>query len=242
MNEVRALRAGAGLALAALTLAAAPVRSQVGHEPGRSPFRDVLTRQSLTLAAGRFGGNAATAGVGWRAGTAYSGRLETRLSGALSFWVTAAAVASNRYRINTERDSATRVSGPFDHTLMIADLSFALNLTGSKSWRGLVPYVAVGAGWMMPMKAETDTGGYNAGANFTFVPTLGTRLVFNRSWAARLEVRDYFFRYEWPLRYFRPLDADGTAITPQVLPDSEKDKQWTHNLTLTIGVSYGFNF
>jgi len=235
-------RAVAALALASLAAAAAPARAQVGHEPGRSPFRDVTTRQSLSLGVGRFGGNPAAAGVGWRAGTAYAGRFETRLSGALGLSASAALMASSRYRINPEKDSATRVSGPFDHALLMADLSLALSLTGAKTWRGLAPYVALGAGWMTPLRTEADTGGYKAGSNFTLVPTLGARLFLGRSWAVRVELRDYLFRYEWPMAYYRPADANGNEILPHVLPDDAKDKPWVHNAALTIGVSYGFNF
>ena len=74
------------------------------------------------------------------------------------------------------------------------------------------------------------------------IPILGTRVFFSRSLAARIEVRDYFFRYEWPLRYFFPLDNNGNAIAPPVLDPSLKDKQWTNNFTLTVGLVYGFNF
>ena len=160
----------AGLALATfLALSAAgPLAAQVGHPPGTSPFHDLTMRQTLSLGLGRFGGNTAVAGVGWRAGMLYAGRFDTRLSGPLDLTATLGVAASSRFRIDTEDDSATRVSGPVDRTLLLADIGLVLNLTGAKTWHGVAPYVGFGAGWMTPMKTEQDPGGYNAGPNFSF--------------------------------------------------------------------------
>jgi len=238
-------RTAAGWVAAAVLLATAttagPLAAQVGHAPGQSPFHDLLVRQTFTLSAGRFGGNAAAAGVGWRAGPMAAVRLDTRLTGPLDFYVSIGFAGSSRYRINTEQDTLTRKTGPFAKTLFLTDIGLVVNLTGAKTWHGLAPYVGFGAGWVLPSAAETDTGGYNAGSNFTMVPSLGTRVFVTRSLAARIEVRDYFFRYEWPLRYFYPLDRNGNALSP-VLSSDLKDKQWTHNIALTVGFVYGFNF
>jgi len=240
--RVAAAARALGSAALAAALGAAPLCAQVGHEPGRSPFRDIVTHQALTFSLGYFGGNKAEAGVGWQSGLAYTGRLDTKLGGPFDLYVSIGWVATKRYKIDTTLDSASRVSGPFKHTLVAADLGLVLNLTGAKTWRGLAPYVGFGAGELFPTRSETDVGGYNAGSNFSFVPLVGTRLFVGRRVAVRLELRDYFFRYEWPLRYFYPLDSNGLAITPSVLPTSSKDKQWTHNPALLVGFVYGFDF
>jgi hypothetical protein len=240
---ISAAARGTPLLLAALLSAAAtPLAAQVGFDPGRSPFHDLTTRQAFTLSAGVFGGNAANAGVGWRRGTLFAGRLDTRLGGPFDLYASVGFAGSGRYRINTSLDSATRKTGPFARTLVLADLGIILNVTGAKTWHGLAPYVGFGVGEVLPTRSETDVGGYNAGTNFAMIPILGARLFVTRSLAARIEVRDYFFRYEWPLRYFDPLDNNGNPISPAILPLGLKDKQWTNNLTLTIGLAYGFNF
>ena len=41
-----------GLVAALAAAAAAPASAQVGHEPGRSPFHDLTTRQALTFSVG----------------------------------------------------------------------------------------------------------------------------------------------------------------------------------------------
>lgn len=233
-----------GLAAGVVLLAGLhrPLAAQVGHEPGTSPFRDILTRQHLSILAGRFGGNTAVAGVGWRAGTVVSGRLDTRLSTALDFSVSLGFAGSSRLVVDTYADTATRVSGPIGGTLALADLGLVLNLTGGKTWHGVAPYVGVGAGWMTPMKTVRDPGGYNAGSNFTFVPTVGVRYFVRRGLAVRVEVRDHIWRYEWPLYYYRPVDHNGLEIQPPILATSVSTKQWIHNVTLHAGLVYGFNF
>lgn len=234
----------ARVALAAVLSAAgaAPAAAQVGHEPSRSPFRDLTTHQALSVSMGYFGGNTAQPGVGWRSGTLYAGRFDTRLGGPIDLYLSIGFAGSSRLKINTTMDSATRTTGPYRKTLIFADLGFVLNLTGAKSWHGLAPYLGVGAGEMFPTRSETDVGGYNAGANFTLIPLAGTRFFLGRSLSVRLEVRDYFFRYEWPLRYFSPYDQNNNPITPPILPSGSKDKQWVHNLGLMVGLAYGFNF
>ena len=219
-----------------------PLAAQVGHEPGTSPFRDILTRQHLSLSVGRFGGNAAVAGVGWRSGTAVSGRLDTLLSTALDFSVSLGFAGSSRLVIDTYADTATRVSGPVNRTLALADLSLVLNLTGGKTWHGVAPYVGLGAGWMTPMKTVRDPGGYNAGSNFTFVPSVGVRYFVRRGLALRVELRDHVWRYEWPLYYYHPVDHNGLEIAPPILGTDVSTKQWAHNVTLHAGLVYGFNF
>ena len=230
------------LLAALLVAAAAPLGAQVGHEPDHSPFHDLTTRQAFTASAGYFGGNEANAGVGWRRAALFAGRLDTRLGGPFDLYVSVGFAGSGRFRINTSLDTATRKTGPFSRTLVLADLGIIFNVTGAKTWHRLAPYVGFGIGEVLPTKSETDVGGYNAGTNFAMIPILGTRVFVSRSLSARIEVRDYFFRYEWPLRYFDPLDNNGTPISPAILPLGLKDKQWVNNLTLTVGLAYGFNF
>jgi len=229
------------VALLAALATAGPLAAQVGTPPDRSPFHDLTARQTLTFSGGRFGGNAAVAGVGWRSGSLGAVRLDTRLAGPVDFYVSFGLAGSSRFRINTEQDTLTRMTGPFKKTLFLTDIGIVLNVTGAKTWHGIAPYVGFGAGWILPSATETDTGGYNAGSNFTMVPSIGTRIFFTRSLAARLEVRDYFFRYEWPLRFFAPIDQNNIPLPP-VLSSGLKDRQWTHNIALTVGFVYGFNF
>ncbi len=229
----------------------AVLHAQVGHEPSRSPFRDIVTRQHLTLFGGRFAGHRTVPGVGARPGAFFGIRIETRLSGPLDLSVSVASVGSTRRVVNpllppdslqTDSTAPRRESGPVDYTLVAADAALSLNLTGAKTWHGLAPYLAFGLGIVTPTGAVTDPGGYHAGTNFTLVPTVGVRYYLGRRVALRVDARDYYFRYEWPLSYFSPIDPQGNAVPGPVLPIEAREVQWTHNFNLAVGLTYAFTF
>ncbi len=237
----RACSAVTGVALV-MSLAPRGLWAQVGHDPARSPFRDILTRQSLTVFGGRFGGNEAAAGVGAQAGRILGGRFRTRLSGPIEMVATVASIASQRIVINPSQPVATRVSGPVDFGLVEADLGLSLSLTGTKTWHRMAPYVGVGLGVVMPTKSTTDPGGYKVSTNFTVAPMLGVRVYTGRRYSLQFEARDNTIRYEWPRDYFVPVDANNNALPPVLDPLKFKDRDVTHNFTLSVGLSYHFNF
>ena len=213
---------------------------QVGTSPSQSPFNDILTHQGLTLFAGRFAGNAGAAGTGARPGFMAGARLQVRLSTALDVWATLGEAWSSRLRIDAGGDTA-RVMGNINVRLITADLDLALNLTGDKTWHGFAPYAAIGAGLTAPSNNVVDPGGFELGTDFLLVPTIGTRFFISRTFALRLEARDYYYRYTFPLFFFdRPYltHSDGSPV----LSNAVGDRQWYSNFTLWFGVTYGFNF
>jgi len=123
--------------------------------------------------------------------------------------------------------------------MFAADLALGFNLTGLKTWRGLAPFIALGAGVLVPTERTTDPGGYEARQNFTFVPSLGARLALSRSLSLHGELRDYLIRYEWPLAYFQP---NNTAVTPVLDSGAHGEKDWTSNLALSFGLSWRLSF
>ncbi len=238
----RSLASPAVLAGTCALLAAgfpAPAHAQVGHDPARSPYRDISTRQELTFAGGWFTGNPSEANVGARPGPMMHVRVATRLSGPLDLVVTFALVNSSRYVINPDSPLTSRTTGPVNYDLVIPDLTLGFNLTGRKSWHGFAPYLGIGAGIEMPTASATDPGGYEAGTNFTFIPTFGTRVFLTRSLALQAEVRDYFIRYEFPLRFFQP---NNTSVPPVLDPREYDEKDLTSNWAFSLGLSYRFNF
>jgi hypothetical protein len=224
------------------------ISQEVGNPPEHSPYRDIITHQSFTLFVGRFAGNAGPAGVGALPAAAFGGRLAVRLSGPVDFWVTLGEAASSRHVIIadtsvTHTDSAKR--GPdIRMPLVLGDIALALNLTGDKTWHRLAPYVGLGLGFVSPTRSVTDPGGFKIGFNFAFVPTVGTRFFLSDALAVRAEIRDYFFRYQYPLAFFDTLNLRYAGPPPRssVLPLGTADRQWTNHFTLWVGVAYGFTF
>lgn len=235
----RAPALGGWLLLLAAAAAPGTARAQVGHEPATSPYRDVSTRQEFSVGGGWFNGNPSEANVGARPGPLMHFRLATRLSGPLDLVVTVALVNSSRYVVNPDSPLTSRTTGPVNYDLVIPDLMVGLNLTGRKSWHRVAPYLGMGIGMEMPTSSTTDPGGYEAGTNFTFVPTFGTRVYLSRSLALQAEVRDYFIRYEFPLFFFSP---NNSAVPPVLDPTKYDEKDLTSNWAFTFGLSYRFNF
>ena len=231
-------------ALCACAVVPAPLSAQdvVGHQPEQSPFRDIVNKQGFTLFAGRFAGNTGPAAVGARPGLALGARIQVRLSGPIDFWATFAEASSSRRVIDASGDTA-KVTGVQDLRLLLGDLALALNLTGNKTWHGLSPYVGVGLGVAAPAHKVLDPGGFQITTAFALMPTIGTRWFLSRSLAFQLEARDYYFRYQYPLSFFAPTrpfaeHKDGSPV----LPLSQSDRAWAHNLTLWLGVTYAFTF
>ena len=220
----------------------------VGNPPESSPYRDIVYHESFTLFGGRFAGNAGDADVGALPGAAFGGRLAVRLSGPVELWATFGEASSTRHVIIadtsvTHTDSARR--GPdLKLPLVLADLALVLNITGDKTWHRLAPYAALGLGFVTPTHNVTDPGGFQVGFNFALVPTLGTRYFLSDALALRFEVRDYYFRYAYPLAYFDTLNLHYAGPPPRssVLPLGSTDRRWANNLTLWVGVAYGFSF
>jgi hypothetical protein len=217
----------------------ARLSAQVGHDPATSPFRDVTTRQALTVFGGRFNGNESEAGVGAMPGPMLGLRLQTRLSGPLDLWISVAGVNSTRLVVNPDSPLTSRTTGPINYDLMLLDMALGFNLTGLKTWHGLAPYISIGGGVEIPTQGRTDPGGYEARQNFMFIPSIGTRLALSRRISATFELRDYLIRYEWPYAYLHPTNV---AVPPVLDPRKYDDKDLTSNLGLTLGLSYRFNF
>jgi hypothetical protein len=228
------------LGLSASLTTVLPAQDVVGHQPEASPFRDLVNKQGLTLFAGRFAGNTGPAGVGARPGLALGARLAVRLGGPVDLWATLAEARSSRRVIDAAGDTA-RVTGVENLRLLLADLGLALNLTGSKTWHGLAPYVGVGLGITTPTQSVLDPGGFQITTAFSVMPTIGTRWFVTRSFALDFEARDYYNRYQYPLSFFN-LPFAGHADDSPVLPISAGDRAWAHNFTLWAGVTYAFTF
>ncbi len=236
-------RGAAGFAALLCVCASVRLAAQdVGVAPERSPFRDIVNPQSFMVFAGHFAGNSGRAGVGALPATALGARLDIRLSGPVDFWATLGQVSSQRRVLNAGSSTdSVRFVGDAKLTMVAADLALALNVTGAKTWHRLAPYAAIGLGVMAPTRSVTDSGGFRVGINFTIVPTIGTRLFLSRDIAVHVELRDYYFRYQYPLAFFNVPYA-GPPARSSVLPLGTTSTEWTNNLTLWAGIAYGFTF
>jgi len=231
------------LAVPLCLCAAVPAASQqVGNAPEHSPFRDILTAEGLTFFAGRYAGNPTDAGTGVRPGLMLGARLDVRITNGLGVYATFAEVRTSRLRIDAGGDTAKDL-GNVNVRLVAADLGLVLNVTGDKTWRGLAPFVGLAAGVVAPTARVVDPGGYELGTQFSVVPSLGTRFFVSRRLSLRVELRDYYYRYSFPIAYAAlPYAGHATTGYSPINSIDVGDRVWYNNFALMAGVTYGFNF
>jgi hypothetical protein len=236
IGTVRA-RIGSPLAAAALALAAwaAPAAAQVGHPPAQSPYRDIGFKQEITAFTGWYAGGEGSAGVGPTGGPMLGVRYELRIGGPAQLVGRVAGVFSERTVLDPARPEDTRDLGTRSWPIYLADVGLSLNLTGQKSWHGLVPTVHGGLGVASDFGTSGDPGGYEFGTPFAFNLGAGVRWIRGGRLQLRADVTDYLYQLEYPDTYFVP-----PGNVPPVLTGRGSRGEYTHNLALTVGASYLF--
>ena len=226
------------LVRAALLLvgAATPATAQdIGYTPEASPFRDLPYRQELTVFGGYYLAGRDPAGVAPQSGPMVGARYEIRIGGPAQFYARTAVAFTERDVLNPRLAEGARELGSESVTLGLADVGVSLNLTGQRSWRGIVPILSGGAGIVTDF-ASPDVGGFRLGTPFAITLGAGVRWTSGGNWQARADVTDYLYQVRYPPLYFQ---APASGVAP-VLPPTAKQSNWKHNAALTVGVSYLF--
>lgn len=227
-------RRAAAAALLALPLAAVPAAAQVdvGYRPENSPYRDLTGRHEFTVFAGYYNASEDDAGVAPQSGPMVGGRYELRIGGPARFFARLGAVSTERRVLSPNAAPANRDLGPTSLALVMADIGLSMNLTGQKSWYGLVPVVAAGLGVATDFEAA-DVGGYKIGTPFAISFGGGIRWTPGGRFQLRVDATDHFFPIRYPATYYT-----SATNNPPILAPGVADNQWKHNLALTLGASY----
>jgi len=222
----------------ALWLATAtPLSAQdVGHPPQASPFRDLTYRQELALFAGYYNGSEGKAGVSPAGGPAIGARYEIRIGGPAQFTARLTHVRTERTILDPALAENVRNLGSESWPITIADAGITINLTGQKSWRRLVPSVGGGVGIASDFGKSGDPGGFEFGTPFAFTFGAGVRRDSDGPLQFRVDLADYVYQLDYPAAY----TSAPTGSTP-ILPAGSSTSEWTHNLMLSVGVSYRFS-
>ena len=218
----------------ALFVASPLVAQQVGHEPEKSPYRDLEYRQELTPFFGYARARVDPAGVLPQSASIAGLRYELYLAGPVSLTSDLSAMFSDRTVIDPTKPAATRLVGTESAPVYALDLGFALGLTGRKSWHNLAPQVRAGVG-VVHSRAADDTTGLKFGTPFAFSFGAGVKYVTGGRVQLRVDVGDRLFRQKYPDAYYRTA-SDNTAV----LTDASRS-YWTSHGLLTVGVSYLFD-
>jgi hypothetical protein len=223
-------------ALVAVIGAAPQAVAQVGHTPEESPYVDLVYRHEATTFTGYLNTRRDPAGVAPRSGPLAGVRYALHLAGPAHFTARVAYARSERTVLDPLEPAATRVVLPAANVpLLLGDAGIALSLTGFKSWHRLVPEVNGGLGFVSDFRTEGDVGGFSFGTRFALTLGAGVRYVPGGRFQLRVDVTDNLYRITYPDSYYRTA-SDQTAI----LGPRQAKSLWTHNPSITLGVSYLF--
>lgn len=223
-------------ALSLFALAASLPAQDVGHPPDASPFRDLAYRQELALFGGYYSGSDGKAGVAPSGAPAIGLRYEIRIGGPAQFVARVTHARTERRILDPALAESVRDLGTRSWPITIADAGININLTGQKSWRRLVPYLGGGVGVASDFSKGGDPGGFKFGTPFAFVIGTGVRRETDGPLQLRVDLADYIYQLDYPSSY----TTAPSGSTP-ILPAGSSTNQWTHNLMLSVGLSYRYS-
>jgi hypothetical protein len=212
-NSRTLLRATSVIALAA-AFAPDPAWAQVGHDPAHSPYQDLRASHQVTFAGGYLAGGGGEAGAGPKQGPVAGLRYSLSVSGSLEL---GAGVYGGR--LDRHLTDTTLVQ-----SVLIADVGFTLRLTGPKTWHGWMPYLGASMGLVTRNTVIQDS---TFGRPFQFGPRLGLR----RYGAGPVSLWIEGWNPIWRLRYPNSWQSgDPPRVTTA--------REWVHNPTLLVGLSF----
>lgn len=226
---------------AALMLCPTLALAQVGHDPASSPYRDLSRGSFLAPQVSFFQGSGGIIGIVPNSGMLFGARADILGHRALSLGLEFATGTLERLIVDADDPVATRVKGPVDQGFGSLGINLLLNLTGTKTWRGLAPYVGTGVGLAKAGKVVADTSGWDYGTRFYFAPTAGVRVFLGRDIFLRLEARSMFAQVTYPASYREEPSKDpGTSQDPHAVLANRTLKEWVTSGIYTIGLGIPF--
>lgn len=219
-----------------LAASASPLAAQgvdVGYPPPRSPFEDLEYKQEATVFGGYYLAGKDPAGVAPRSGPMVGVRYEVGVGGPAQIVARLSTVMSERRVINPVEPAVSRDLGVRSWPVYLADFGMSLNLTGQRSWRGVVPVLYGGIGLASDAGKKAEDDPYRLGTTFAFSVAGGLRIVPGGRFQLRADVGTWFYQIKYPSEYYS-LTSDNTAV----LDNDQAKNFWKRNLGLTLGGSY----
>jgi hypothetical protein len=226
------------LVLAFVAAASGPAISagaqvSVGYPPQKSPYRDLEYHSELTLFGGYFRGAQDPAGVAPGGGPIGGIRYEIGVGGPAQLVVRAAEAFSERNVVDPTQPAVTRNLGSRPWPVYLADLGLSVNLTGQRSFHGIVPVTYAGVGIATDGGKKVTEDPYRLGTTFALSFAGGLRFVPGGRFQVRADAGTYMYQIKYPAAYYI-LASDNTAVL-----DAKQTKNfWKRNGVYTLGLSY----
>jgi hypothetical protein len=220
---------GIRLLLGLIVVLTAPLAGQVGHDPARSPYRDVEHGSFMVASGGYFFGDGGQVGVAPHDGPV-AGLGVTFLSnkplqfGAGVFWG-----PMQRNILDLGLPAGQRVIKSVDHNVVWVDVNLHFNFTGNKSWHRLAPFAGVATGVAFTSNVPDDPTVFEMGTKFTFTPLIGTRIFLARRLHLQVEGRFQFWQIKYGEMYYQ---GDEPVIT------QGRRNEWDVTPWVNVGLGY----
>ena len=181
---------------------ASRLSAQVGHDPANSPYHDIPKGAAWVATFGYLSGSRGSVDVGPSDGATAGLRYEVPF-GAIgaSLGLAYARTQSFVMDASTTTDSLSRKSGPYNASVVMADVGLQLALAGRKSWRGLASYIGGALGVAVGQRIAKDSSGYKFGTKITLAPNAGFRWYPARRISLRGDFRLELWKLTYPLSY-----------------------------------------
>ena len=230
-----------GAATLALCLCVSPLAAQVGHAPGKSPYRDILHGSAWSLVYGDLGGDGGKLGIGPHNGPTYGVRYDFRMSGFIQAGLSATYMDLERLIVDADDTPATRVKGPVAQSVVTIEAALQLNLTGAKTWHRLQPFLTGGLGYALSSSTKADTSGFKFGNRFSISPGIGLRIYPSSRLHLRPEARQHYWKLKYPTAFQdEPADVVGAIGNPDAVITDKKLNEWASAWWLMAGVGFSF--
>jgi hypothetical protein len=205
----------------------------VGYPPQKSPYRDLEYHSEFTAFGGYFDSGSDPAGVAPKGGPMGGIRYEVNVGGPVQLVARFAKVVNERNVIDPTKPEASRALGSLSWPVYLADVGFSLNLTGQRSWHGIVPVTFLGAGVASDAGKKVEADPYRLGTTFAISYAAGLRFVPGGRFQIRADAGTYMYQIKYPAGYYIKASDDT-----QVLPDSQAKSFWKRHQAYTLGISY----
>ena len=219
-------------------LSAVSALAQVGHDPAKSPYRDLKYGQFVTTTSGYVLGDGGDFGLGPHRGFFTGLRHEFLADRTVTLALGGGYGWLERNIADTSIATGPRVTGPVDQQVTFGELVVQFNVTGGKTWHSLAPFVTAGAGLAFGRPVPADVSGYKFRTRLYIAPGAGTRVFLTRRLYLRLEARALFWNLTYP-GSFR-IDPDGLGPREPLLKRSAL-KEWAPTPVLTAGLGFAFH-
>lgn len=234
-------RATLATAITAITAITAPLGAQVGHDPAKSPYRDIRAGTFVSLAGGYFFGSGGQVGVAPHDGPTGSLQFAFLADKTISILGGVHYGTQQRVLIAPALPKDQQVRGTADHSTLWIDAALHFNVTGNKHWHGLAPYGGVAVGISFTEDVPEDPGRFSMGTKFTFSPLIGTRYFIGKSYLFA-ESRFQFWQISYPSTYAQqPIGVPPTEGNQAVIPTGVL-KEWSVTPWVRGGIGFPWSW